>query len=250
MSKTALILVLSMDQGYYRSLAYASKATWDSVEQEGVETVYYFGDEGITSKEEYIEGNKDLFTGTGEGLTAIGYKTIAAYEWALKNKQFDYIVRVNASTYVNKRTLHEYIQGLPDEGLYSGVGAPYTFIGYDFYYAWGPHYTISRDVVKSIVKYQERWRHGLMDDVALGLFMEENGYKLNNTGAMASIDIRRYSNPEQYFLISYNCGGVGGMFEDLSEIRDFKLPFIRCKQDWDRSRDLELMHKLFNIYEK
>lgn len=248
--KTALILVLSMDQGYYRSLAYAGKSTWDSVPQEGLETVFCFGDEGLTTKPEYDESKKNLFTGTGEGLTAIGYKNIAAFEWALKNKQFDYIIRVNASTYVNKRLVHEFIQDLPDENLYMGVGAPYMYQEQEFFFAWGPCYVLSRDVVEDIVKNKNMWNHGMMDDVALGWLMNDLDVTLNNKGSLASIDIAQYSNPERYFVISYNCGGIGGQFDSIADIAKLKLPFIRVKTDWDRSKDLELMNSLFKEIEK
>lgn len=249
--KRVLIMVLSFDEGYYRSLYYASRSTWDSVEVEGVKTVYFFGHEGATQKFQYDEANRTLWTGTGEGLTAIGYKTIAAFEWALENEEFDYIIRVNASTYVNKKLIHEYVQNLPTERLYKGIGAPYEYKGETINFAWGPAYLLSKDLVDLICAQTWHWNHGQMDDVSMGLFMKDLNVELANTGSMASIDIRRGSEPPVMFLTSYNNEpDAGGIITDLSELNKWTLPMIRVKQDWDRSKDVELMKGIFNVINK
>lgn len=249
MSKRVLILVLSMDESPYRSLAYASKQTWDSIEVKGVETVFYFGHEGVTAKLEYDPIRKNLFTGTGEGLTAIGYKNIAAMEWALDNMEFDYIIRANASTYVNKRLVHEYVQNLPTDNLYMGVGAPYTYNGQQRTYLWGPHWLMSRDVVQKVVDNKDKHDHGVMDDVAMSMLMYEIGIPLNCKGPMAALDIDREAGG--YNLTVYNGqNGGGGHIDSLSQLNELRLPMIRMKTDWDRTLDVQLFHELFNVIEK
>lgn len=251
MNKTALIMVLSFDEGYYRSLVYASKQTWDSIEINGIETVFYFGDEGVTSKVEYDAARKNLFTGTGEGLTAIANKNLAAFEWALKNMDFDYLIRVNASMYVDKQAVHEYIQGLPDSDLYMGIGAPFTHEGKEIMYAWGPCITLSRDVVREVVENKDKHPVGMMDDTGLGVLMRELGIPLNNSGQMGSIDIDRVTG--KYHVIAYNNpNGGGGEFESVSDdgFKALRMPFVRCKQDWDRLLDIRLFNELFNAIEK
>jgi len=247
--KKVLILVLSMNEDYYNDLANTSMETWDSVDIEGMDTVFYFG-QPKASDQKWC--NKKIFyTGGDEALTNIGFKNLKVFEAALHNPDWDFIIRANASTYVNKKLVAEYVQDKPTKGLYMGVGAPYTLDGKEFYYAWGPHYLLSRDVVELIVENKDKWNHGLMDDVALGKLMTDLGISLNNKGSMASIDINRNPDKPLYSLISYNNNDTGGgNLTRLSDLNNFKLPMIRVKQDFNRNLDIELMKNIFKIIDR
>lgn len=238
--KKVLIMVMSSDKQPWKPLGEASMKTWDTIHVNGVETVFYAG----CPKNGGISGSSEqLYLLEPDTLTNGGKITVHAFEWALQRKDFDYILRVNASTFVNKKLVFDYVQDKPETNLYMGVGAPYSLPQKDFLYAWGPHYLLSKDVVQLIVDNKDKWNHGLMDDVALGLLMNDLGIPLNNKGSMASIDAKNKT-----FLSYNNNDSGGGSYTDLSELAH--LPLIRVKQDYDRTEDIRLMHELFNVIKK
>ena len=95
MKKKVLILVLSSDFPPYSQMIQTSKGTWNSVQVDGCETVFCCGNSKKKSSDDII------YFPVENGLYDMGHKTIAMLEWALQNKEFDYIARTNASCYVH-----------------------------------------------------------------------------------------------------------------------------------------------------
>jgi hypothetical protein len=155
--KTCIIMVLSSTEEQYEKLHQTSKQTWDSIEEPGTETIYYFGESNK------LNTDKEFYFPIKEHLYNIGYKNLLAFEWALKNKTWDYMVRINASTYVHKKRLLGYIQTLPNSNLFAGLtvsGPPR--------YLWGPYIIMSRDVIQQFLNYQNLWNHNVIEDQAMG----------------------------------------------------------------------------------
>ncbi len=88
MSK-ALILVLSCQKKPYDTMVETSLNTWDSINVDGLETLFYYG--------EPVKDNTDkhIYFPVKEGLDTMGRKDIEAFEWVLKNNDFDFIYKVN-----------------------------------------------------------------------------------------------------------------------------------------------------------
>src|SRR4029077_14578919 len=105
--KKILILVLSCDLPPYDQMVETSLQTWDSIDNPQCETVYYF-----SNKDKVSEG-KFLYLPVQESLYMMGHKLLAAFQWALANKDFDYIARPHSCIYVNKKELAGYINDLP-----------------------------------------------------------------------------------------------------------------------------------------
>lgn len=227
--KTVLILVLSADWPPYDSLMKCSQDTWDSVEVEGCETVYYFaGTEPNTDNRVYFNVDK--------GMMSIGKKTIAALEWALNNKQFDYIARPNANCFVYKKGLLANVQTLPDTGVFTTLEVPDKRENW----GWGGGQAIiSRDVVKLIVDNKHRWDHRDIEDMAMSRLVRRLGIPF--TPAVAcSID----KLPTRWRCMTY--GTEAFEFDDFSEIVKAEGQFFfRTKQDRDRTKDVHIMHELF-----
>lgn len=243
--KTVLILVLSTDmrdvQGtgpeyHYKALADTQMATWDSVEVEGVETIFYFANANGRT------GSNVLCCATADGFFDMGRKTLAAFEYALANRKFDYIFRANASLYVHKPGLLRYIQTQPETNLALGVGAPHN----GNIFLWGPGYLLSRDVVQKVVDAKAGWDHLLMDDVALSMLLDTLGIPLDNRGSLCSVALGKNG----YDLTYYGNGYAGGAhFASLSEVRELQDQFaFRTKCDSDRTIDVKLMHELFAVF--
>jgi len=169
-----IILVLSADCGVYKELAQASQKTWASVydKEEDVKVFYYYGyREGHPRPAEgmVIEDGHDLVCGNEEKIKTIGYKTISSFRHLLDNYEFDYIFRCCAGSYIDQGNLKAFLEDKPREGLYCGAKGYVRGITY----ASGSGYVLSRDLVKYVVDNESKWKHNLIDDVALGQMMEK-----------------------------------------------------------------------------
>lgn len=230
--KTVLILVLSADFSHYERMIHTSQRTWDSVKLEGVETVYYCGLKGNTNIP------KVVYLPIDESLLNMGHKTIMAFEWALQNKEFDYLARVHSSTYVDKNNLIEYVQSLPNENVFAGVEA---LSQNGFQFCWGGgHYLVSRDVLQKIVDNKGKWRHEVMEDESMSLVVSGLGipFTAGKSGAIDKME-------EGWQCISY--GGESITFHDFAELKRLKHHYFRIKQDGKRYLEEFLMEEMFRV---
>jgi hypothetical protein len=240
--KRVLILVLSTEKEFYGKLCDASLLTWDSEAIEGVETIFYFG------TTERSGGGRILCCETPDGFFDMGRKTLAAFEWALANREFNYVFRANASLYVDKPGLLRYVQEKPETCVALGVVAECgEFEGETFPFMWGPSYLLSRDVVEKVVEHKDDWNHRMMDDNAISYLLREIGIPLDNRASMASIALKEVG----YEFVYYENGAGGGAtMQSLSELRE-RLPgqfAFRVKCDADREIDIRLMKELHEVF--
>jgi hypothetical protein len=225
-----LILVLSADFPPYDKMVQTSLETWDSIDQEGCDTVYYFGKSNKQNTDKFI------YLPIQESLLSMGQKTIAAFEWAINNKQFDYIARVHSSTYVDKKRLSEYCEQLPTENLFAGVK---TKSQNGFFYQWGgAHYVMSRDVISRMVEHKKKWQHNYMEDESMSLLAVDLNIPFYE-GKSGSID--RIG--EGWRCISY--GGESISFTDFTDLKKLNHHYFRVKQDLKRDVDEFIMRQLF-----
>lgn len=100
----------------------------------------------------------------------IGLKTQLAFKFALEHFDFDFIFRINTSAFIDPSRLAKYVEELPPRNVYAGVrGIAFGKIEF----ASGAGILMSRDVLEQVIQNQFRWRHGLIDDVALGKLIGE-----------------------------------------------------------------------------
>ncbi len=231
--KTALILVLSSDWFPYNRLTEVSMETWDSIEVPGLETVYY------CSESEKKDTDKIIYLPIDNGLFSIGKKTLLAFEWALKNKEFDYISRPQANVYINKKELIKHIQTLPDTNVYATLEVVSNDDSES--YGWGCGTLLSKDVVQKIVDSQVQWDHKKMEDVSMSQLVKRLGIQYTK-GIVAAIDNMK----THWRVISYNIGESFD-FNDFSEIpaKTEGHYWYRCKMDHDRTQDEIVMRELF-----
>jgi hypothetical protein len=240
--KTVLILVLSTDKDLYARLAQTSRETWDANEVEGVEAIFYFAHSDKPST------FKALYTSSDDDFYSMGKKTLCAFEYALANRQFDYIFRANASLFVSKPGLLKYVQDKPETNLALGVVADCGhFEGERYSFLWGPSFLLSRDVVERIVANQAFWDHRLMDDNAISRLLTQLAVPLDNRGSMASVALKNGG----YEFMYYENGAAGGVtMQSLSQLREW-LPnqfAFRVKDDANRENDIRLMKELNAVF--
>lgn len=233
MNKTVLILVLSSDFAPYSKMIETSMNTWDSIQVPGTETIFYCSKKDNPGKQ---STDKVLYFNVGNSLFDMGHKNLATFEWALQNKQFDYVARVNASCYVDKKALIKYIQDLPSENLFAGVE---TESQNGFRYCWGGcQYILSRDVISQMVENKSKWQHRYMEDEAMSLLAVELNIPFYN-GKSGSID----KTEDGWRCISY--GGESISFIDFADLKKLNHHYYRVKQDQKRDVDEYIMEQLF-----
>lgn len=228
--KTVLNLVLSCDRPPYDKMVDTSESTWNTVDVEGVETVYYFG------KSDKPDTNNKIYLPINESLNTMGYKLILAFEWALKNKQFDYLARPHSCIYVNKKELVNYVQSLPDNNVFAGLSVidlpPWKWGGIGF--------ILSRDVVEKVVANKHLFQHDKMEDMGLSYLINDLQIPYTD-GKGCSID----NMGDKWRCMMYG-GGESFEFTDFKDTKKSEGQyFYRIKQDGNRYIEDFLMHELF-----
>lgn len=223
-------MVVSCQQEPYLEMAKTSQETWDSINVPGVETIFYFGS---PNKDNTF---KEIYFPVQESLHSMGRKGLMAYTWALQNRKFDYVARVNASCYVNKKLLLEHVQTLPDKEVFAGLEVIDTIP-----WQWGGgQYIISRDVLEYVTTHQDDWNHDVMEDRGLSYMVNQMGIPYTK-GHASSIS----KNDSDYSVLCYNAN-EGFNFTDWNELRKLdKQFFYRIKQDGQRHLEKEIMLNMF-----
>uniref|UniRef100_A0A6C0I2T0 Glycosyltransferase n=1 Tax=viral metagenome TaxID=1070528 RepID=A0A6C0I2T0_9ZZZZ len=123
----------------------------------------------VKGKEEYLQ---------------ITHKTIRAFEYALKNVEFDYAIRTNISTVINIPELQKYCSTLPKHHVYTSgcmltldaLNEPFGIVDTSLFgtvYASGTSIILSKDLVQRLVQFQRFIRYDVIDDVAIGHFISK-----------------------------------------------------------------------------
>jgi hypothetical protein len=123
-----LILILSFNEDPFSTLMRIQQETFDSVEVEGVRTVYYHGGsypQGDLLKFAVSHHNKphNSWERVEFDITDKYYYMAGKFREALKYTQdwdYDVIFRSNSSSYIQKSALVEFAKTLPTEKLYAG----------------------------------------------------------------------------------------------------------------------------------
>lgn len=234
--KKVLVLVLSSDFPPYDQMLATSINTWDSVFIEGVETIFYCSQ---LDNLDWRNSSKIMYLPVGNSIFDMNHKNVAMFEWILQNKEFDYVARVNASVYVDKRKLIEYVQNIPESNLFSGVQAESQN---GFIYLWGgTNFLISKDVIQKIVDNKKMIIHKYMEDEGLSLLVSQLGIPFENGIKSCSIDQQN----EGWLCISY-CG-ESLTFTDFNDLKDKSHFFYRVKCDGKRWVDKFLMEQLYSV---
>lgn len=203
-----LILVLScLDEPYY-SLMKKQQETWDSVENENIKTIYYYGNGGGFKKV-----NKNSYEYGAE--CSDSYKMMHwKFYLLLKdiiNTDWDYIFRTNSSSYVDKENLLKFAQNLPSENCYCGISAGY--------YASGSGIYMSRDIVNTLINSDYSSDEQNYEDMYIGDILKSNNIGVTPGAKRTDLDNNDYGDLETYHF--------------------------RCKSDTDRKLDLIRFEEIY-----
>jgi hypothetical protein len=211
-----LIMVLSHnDNGIYNQLVETIRATWDSDIVKDVQTLYYYSNNSLDSIKMYGDC---LFIPCEDGIHNLGYKVLKSFEYVLENIDFDYIYKMNCSSYLNKSMLRDIVESNQREILYGGFLGRHN----DINFASGAGTLLSKYLVKYIVDNQETWDHSLVEDVAIG--------KLLHRVSILPMD---------------RVSIVDGVDTDKLNTKCYH---YRCKNDNNREMDIIIIRELHNRY--
>jgi len=217
--------------------------TWASKSYSDVEIVYFYG---VPNREpEERDGN--IFVNANDDYVNIIYKNIEFFRYILKHKEFDYLYRINASSYLDIENLKNFLKDKPKEKFVAGNLVPkwnYLDPNKNCFIA-GCGFTLSRDVIESIINLIDSRPHfihklgipGNEDDVIISLMIHELGIIFQNNVPRHDI----------WFSSDTGCNGLENMNEE-----DYKNKFlIRCKAWQSSPRDDHLiMQNVFEIKKK
>lgn len=231
MSKKILNLVLSCDNPPYDKMVQTSQETWDSINVEGIETVYYFGESEKPNTE------KCIYLPIRDTLGNMGLKTMMAFEWALKNKEFDYLARPHSCIYVNKKALKEYVELLPTQNVFAGL----KVIDNPCWLWGGIGLILSRDIVQKLVDGKGKLLRTQMEDKAISYLANELGIPFTQ-GRGCSID--KIGEGAMWQCTCY--GTESFIFDNFYDVtKSAGQYFYRVKNDSDRNVDEYVMRELF-----
>jgi hypothetical protein len=163
-----LVLALGARAEPYPALMRAQRETWASAHVEDVETLFYLGGHALTVQD------GELLLPVSDELRDVGRKTLAAFEWAVSNRDFDLVFRTNSSSYVDLINLRQYAhEHGRDCRFYGGFLGLFDKLPF----ASGSGYFLSRDLVELVLEYGGEWRHDWddADDAALADVLARRG---------------------------------------------------------------------------
>ena len=162
MNKKILILLLSSKKYPSPRNENVQNLTWvKDAQNYNIEVIQFLG--GYKNR---IYEKPFLKLTSGDAIKDVGYKTIESFEWALENRSFDFIFRVNSSSYVNIEKLIQFVNNLHTSVLYAGNVIDLKML--DLKFVSGSGIILDKFSVKNIVLNKNIWDHSIIDDVALG----------------------------------------------------------------------------------
>jgi len=191
--------------------------TWDSVQVEGVETIYYIGGGNDKQLTRINDSSQEMILPCSDEYNMMHYK----FKMALMNvnwNEFDFVFKTNSSSYINKRLLLEFAEKLPNKKCYCGISGG-TF-------ASGCGVFFSHDCIEILLKHYDDYPSPSEDGLT-GSYLSQHGIGI--TEGAQRMDI---CNQASYYAMENKCY------------------HYRCKHDHNRSMDMNIMRRLFDIHEK
>lgn len=151
MSKKVIILSMSCNQERYINEENAIRQTWGKDILEGkydnIELLFYRGGASITHLE-----NNVLYCPTGDEVYNTYKKSIECFKWLVENREFDYIIRTNTSTYINIDAILQFLDFNIDENIMCGPSLVMNK-GSNYIPFLSGHYLIfSKKVINTLLK--------------------------------------------------------------------------------------------------
>jgi len=167
-----LILVLSSKTYPSKRNKNIQKKTWAKNLPKNIKVVFYSSGAKTTFSRD------ELVVEASSSSYDIGYKNFKAFEWVLKNFEFDYLYRTNTSSFLNLSNLEKHIQNIQNaksDLLYNGkiLNLTKSDTNKKIKFVSGSGILFSKKSIELLTNNQEALNHNEWEDVAIGLLGEE-----------------------------------------------------------------------------
>ena len=171
--KILILIIYSKSQDYYDKMLEIQRKYVHNYENVDV----YFAQSSFEYNDPVVLVNDMFYVRGIEEYNTILYKSLSVME-ALKNvykKEYDFTIRSNISTLINIPKMIEYLSLYQEkEYIYDGIICGVNRLNRPIRFALGIAIILSKQLVNKMINEKEKFNHKLEDDVAFGLFVEEN----------------------------------------------------------------------------
>ncbi len=207
----SLMMVITSDTYPAKRNSNTQKKLYKHNENINEMTVWYSGG-GFDQNGKFLydSHNRDLKLKCSDDSRQMGQKTILAFEWAIENIDFKYLIRPTPSSFINFSYLKKLYKELLDQKdiVYAGTVQTIEYENKpELNFVSGSTLILNKQCVELIIKNQNKWDHSLWDDVALSKLMTELEIK--------PIDIKRFDIK-------------GNIFKQEIDIENYQ---FRCRAD-------------------
>lgn len=196
---------------------------------QGCEFISYKADPSIT--EPFYDEEKHLLVVPGKDDLIHTYsKSIKAFEWLAANRDFDYIVRTNTTTWINVDLTKAFIESLRDDSIVYAGSLGCCFWSRMYIYGQGNFLIMSKSHIRKLIANQKtdlEEKTGNSDDVLFGTSLNDYYFKangLNPTKYVKGIgqsffygDTARWKQGEMRDTLSVVVKCEGGVFHEKDE---------------------------------
>ncbi len=193
-----LILVLAGNTKISNRNKKAQTNTWIKNLPQNSRLVFYQGGEETKIK------NNVLTVKSSDKYRDIGYKTIQAFDWVDSNLNFDYIIRINTSTFLYPEKLNKFLAENKNEYLYRGRVLNNKFDENDIKWVSGAEILMSKNTLKLLLKNKNKFDFSLPDDVAIGKLLSNLGVELQNSDSKI-FSIKVFNNTKLEYGYHFRC---------------------------------------------
>lgn len=224
--KKVLILSMSCNQERYINEENAIRQTWGEEILEGkydnIELLFYRGDSDST----YLE--KDvLHLTSNDTLTGSYQKTIDCFKWLVENKEFDYIIRTNTSTYINVDAIQQFLNFDVDENITCGSYLLLNHINNFIPFCPGFYLIFSKKTIELLIK--NRLSINSYDDNSFAISLIKEYGKKYLEEYIKEIDYVNFNDINSTYLGNVYCVRVKDEQNELNTANNMKITHERYK---------------------
>jgi hypothetical protein len=170
-----LVMCCGLNQDY-KNLEKTIKETWYKNKNSSCEILFY---EGGSEKLSFKE-NKIFLPCKDNSYTE---KTMMAFEYVSKTREYSYLFRTNLGSYVYQDKLIKFLEDKPKNNFYCGIIGENNGVKFSS----GSGYFLSKDLVNLCLNNKNKINYNCVDDLSVGMFMKENGVKIDESALRLTI---------------------------------------------------------------
>lgn len=173
-----------------------------------------------------IKNGQTLTVRTPEAYLFMGFKHLAAYQYALENN-FDFLVATNSSSFLNVPLIEDFLEELRNNGepFYGGRPLPHN----NPRGASGSFYILDRLALKCIYENRREWNHSKLDDIALRFLANNYNLEFQELTSIFALSPDEINLIPEETLTSCMHFKIGPYFNDgiRKDAENFKLLWVK-----------------------